>query len=175
MTDTPRRGFFQLSPLNQRRWANFKRNRRALWSLVIFVVLFGLSLFAEFIANDKPILVNYRGEYYTPIFNFYPETEFGGDFRTEAAYRDPEVKCLIRTGGLEACFDTPESLLEAVDNGVGLDGDFEKGFIRAETIAYEDYVACGGEGPAKEAGKMRAEGKDYVVQDGDVMHFRFNV
>ncbi|MEM7767726.1 MAG: redox-regulated ATPase YchF [Pseudomonadota bacterium] len=54
-------------------------------------------------------------------------------------------------------------------------GDFEKGFIRAETIAYDDYVACGGETPAKEAGKMRAEGKDYIVKDGDVLHFRFNV
>jgi len=54
-------------------------------------------------------------------------------------------------------------------------GDFEKGFIRAETIAFDDYVACGGETPAKEAGKMRAEGKDYVVKDGDVLHFRFNV
>ncbi len=51
--------------------------------------------------------------------------------------------------------------------------DFEKGFIRAEVIAYEDYMACGGETGAKEAGKMRLEGKDYVVQDGDVMHFRF--
>jgi len=54
-------------------------------------------------------------------------------------------------------------------------GDFEKGFIRAETIAFDDYVACGGEGPAKEAGKMRAEGKEYIVKDGDVLHFRFNV
>ena len=54
-------------------------------------------------------------------------------------------------------------------------GDFEKGFIRAETITYEDYVAHNGEAGAKDAGKMRAEGKDYVVQDGDVMHFRFNV
>jgi GTP-binding protein YchF len=53
--------------------------------------------------------------------------------------------------------------------------DFERGFIRAETIAYEDFVACGGEAGAKEAGKMRSEGKDYVVQDGDVMLFRFNV
>jgi hypothetical protein len=52
--------------------------------------------------------------------------------------------------------------------------DFEKGFIRAETIAYNDYVALGGELPAKEAGKMRLEGKDYIVHDGDVMHFRFN-
>ncbi|MEL6861001.1 MAG: DUF933 domain-containing protein, partial [Pseudomonadota bacterium] len=54
-------------------------------------------------------------------------------------------------------------------------GDFEKGFIRAETIAFEDYVANDGETGAKDAGKMRAEGKDYVVQDGDVMLFRFNV
>ncbi|WP_345994047.1 redox-regulated ATPase YchF [Sulfurimonas sp. HSL-1716] len=53
--------------------------------------------------------------------------------------------------------------------------DFEKGFIRAEVIAYEDYIACGGEAKAKEAGKMRLEGKEYIVQDGDVMHFRFNV
>ena len=53
--------------------------------------------------------------------------------------------------------------------------DFEKGFIRAEVIAYEDFVACGGEAKAKEAGKMRLEGKDYIVQDGDIMHFRFNV
>ncbi len=54
-------------------------------------------------------------------------------------------------------------------------GDFEKGFIRAETIAYDDFVKYGGEAGAKEAGKMRQEGKDYIVQDGDVMHFRFNV
>lgn len=54
-------------------------------------------------------------------------------------------------------------------------GDFEKGFIRAETIAYDDFIACKGETGAKDAGKMRQEGKEYVVQDGDVMHFRFNV
>jgi GTP-binding protein YchF len=53
--------------------------------------------------------------------------------------------------------------------------DFEKGFIRAETIAYDDYIACRGEHGAKDAGRMRLEGKDYVVRDGDVMHFRFNV
>ena len=81
-----------LSPLNQRRWRNFVRNRRAYWSLWIFAVLFGISLFAEFVANDKPILVSYRGEFYMPIFNFYPETAFGGDFQTEAVYRDPEVQ-----------------------------------------------------------------------------------
>ncbi len=105
-----------------------KRNRRAFWSLIIFCVLFGLSLLAEFIANDKPILVQYRGEFYTPIFNFYAETDFGGDFRTEAAYRDPEVQCLIRTGGLEECFDDPEGLIQQVDDGMVLDGDFQKGW-----------------------------------------------
>jgi hypothetical protein len=53
--------------------------------------------------------------------------------------------------------------------------DFEKGFIRAETIAFDDYIVCKGEHGAKDAGKMRLEGKDYIVRDGDVMHFRFNV
>jgi ribosome-binding ATPase YchF (GTP1/OBG family) len=53
--------------------------------------------------------------------------------------------------------------------------DFEKGFIRAEVISYEDFIECGGESKAKEAGKMRLEGKEYIVQDGDIMHFRFNV
>jgi ribosome-binding ATPase YchF (GTP1/OBG family) len=53
--------------------------------------------------------------------------------------------------------------------------DFEHGFIRAETIAYDDFVACGGEAGAKEAGKMRLEGAEYVVADGDIFHFRFNV
>ena len=107
----------RLSPLNQRRWRNFCSNRRAYWSLIIFSLLFVLSLFAEFIANDKPILVNYRGAYFTPVVNFYPETAFGGDFKTEAVYSDPVVKCLIRSGGLEGCFDTPEELIAQIDSG----------------------------------------------------------
>ena len=97
----------KLSPLNRRRLSNFKKNRRAIWSFWIFSLLFGLSLFAEFIANDKPILVSYRGELFVPVMRFYPETAFGGDFQTEATYRDPEVQCLIRSGGLEICFDDP--------------------------------------------------------------------
>ncbi|MCC1491704.1 ABC transporter permease [Cognatishimia sp. F0-27] len=137
MVPEPPRGRFQLSPLNQRRWRNFKRNRRALWSLWIFAIIFGVSLFAEFLANDKPIVVNYRGEIYTPIFSFYPETAFGGDFRTEAAYGDPEVQCLILTGGLEDCFDTPEELIETVRSGgeVLADG-FEKGWMIWPPIPY---------------------------------------
>lgn len=114
-----------MSPLNKRRWRNFKRNRRAFWSLIIFSVLFGLSLFAEFIANDKPILVSYRGELRMPIFSFYPETAFGGDFKTEAIYRDPEVECLIVSGGLQACWDNPEGVIvDAADgqvNGISIE------------------------------------------------------
>lgn len=118
-----------LSPLNQRRWRNFRRNTRAFWSLIIFSVLFGITLFAEFIANDKPILVDYRGGLYMPIFKFYPETEFGGDFRTEAIYRDIEVQCLIVSGGLEACWDDPEGVLEQAKTGV-VDGEpIEKGWM----------------------------------------------
>lgn len=125
-----------LSPLNQRRWRNFRRNRRAFWSLMVFCVLFGLSLFAEFLANDRPILVQYRGSYYTPIFNFYPETEFGGDFRTEAVYRDPEVQCLIETGGMDACFDDPEGLIaDAADGEIGGEA-IEKGWALWPPIRY---------------------------------------
>lgn len=103
-----------LSPLNRRRLRNFTSNRRAVWSLWIFAVLFGLSLAAEFIANDKPLLVRYQGEFYTPILNFYPETAFGGDFRSEAKYKDPVVQCLIRSGGLEVCLDDPEGTSAAI-------------------------------------------------------------
>ncbi|MDK3073961.1 ABC transporter permease [Sedimentitalea sp. JM2-8] len=125
-----------LSPLNARRWRNFRRNGRAYWSLWIFAVLFGLSLFAEFIANDKPILVLYRGEFHTPIFNFYPETAFGGDFQTEAIYRDPEVQCLIASGGLESCFDDPEGIMRQAGTGV-VDGEpIEKGWAIWPPIRY---------------------------------------
>jgi len=91
----PPRGRFELSPINKRRWNNFKANKRGFWSLWIFLILFVLSLFAEFIANDKPILIQYEGGFYTPIFEFYPETAFGGEFTTEADYRDPFVQDLI--------------------------------------------------------------------------------
>ncbi|MFY9212351.1 MAG: ABC transporter permease [Aestuariivita sp.] len=125
-----------LSALNQRRWRNFKRNRRAYWSMWIFGVLFGLSLFAEFLAYDKPILVRYQGEFYTPIWNFYPETDFGGDFQTEAVYRDPEVQCLIITGGLDLCFDDPEAYIEDAADGV-IDGEvINKGWMIWPLIPY---------------------------------------
>ncbi len=125
-----------LSPLNQRRWRSFRRNGRAFWSLIIFSVLFGLSLFAEFIANDKPIFVKYRGEFYTPVFNFYAETDFGGDFQTEAIYRDPEVQCLIDSGGLEQCFDDPEGIIEEIRAGTFQAEGFERGWAVWPLIPY---------------------------------------
>ncbi len=124
-----------LSPLNQRRWRNFKKNRRAHWSLILFSVLFGLSLCAEMLANDKPLLVQYRGDYYAPFVKFYPETTFGGDFQTEAGYRDPEVRCLIRSGGVETCFDDPEGILQGIDAGDVPEGG-QKGWILWPPIPY---------------------------------------
>ncbi len=125
-----------LSPLNQRRWRNFRRNRRAFWSLILFGLLFGLSLFAEFIANDKPILVQYRGDYYMPIFRFYPETAFGGDFRTEAVYADAEVQCLIVSGGLEACFDDPEDVMAEAQTGMVAGESVEQGWLLWPPVRY---------------------------------------
>lgn len=87
------------SQLNVRRWRNFQANRRGYWSLWIFLVLFFLSLGAEFIANEKPLLVRFDGRWHLPIFAVYPETAFGGDFPTEATYRDPYVADLIREKG----------------------------------------------------------------------------
>uniref|UniRef100_UPI0040477BA9 ABC transporter permease n=1 Tax=Yoonia sp. TaxID=2212373 RepID=UPI0040477BA9 len=140
-----------LSPLNQRRWRNFKRNRRAVWSLIIFSILFGLSLFAELIANDKPILVSYRGELRMPVASFYSEKDFGGDFPTEAGYSDPEVQCLIVTGGLVDCFDTPDALIDAVANGedIAIDG-FQAGWMLWPVIpySYDTIVDVAGVAPA---------------------------
>jgi microcin C transport system permease protein len=87
------------TPLNQRRWHNFQNNKRGYYSLIIFTVLFVLSLFAELIANDKPLVVSYDQQYYFPIVNSYPETTFGGDFQTEADYRDEYVAELINEKG----------------------------------------------------------------------------
>ena len=88
-----------LSPLAQRRIANFKANRRGWWSLWIFLALFLVTLGAELIANDKPLLVKFDGRYYAPIVYSYYETEFGGFLETEADYRDPEVQKLINEKG----------------------------------------------------------------------------
>ena len=89
----------KLSPLNKRRLQNFKSNKRGFYSFWIFSFLFIVSIFADFIANDKPLLIKFDQEYYFPITNEYPETIFGGDFETEADYRDPYVIKLIEDKG----------------------------------------------------------------------------
>ncbi|MBP2300044.1 ABC transporter permease [Azospirillum picis] len=88
-----------MTPLTRRRLANFRANRRGFWSFWIFLVLFFVSLGAEFIANDKPLVIEYENHYYWPVFNAYPETTFGGEFETETDYRDPYVRDLINAKG----------------------------------------------------------------------------
>ncbi|MCX7631626.1 MAG: ABC transporter permease, partial [Geminicoccaceae bacterium] len=88
-----------LTPIGARRLANFERNRRGAVSLRIFLFLFVLSLFAEVLANDRPLLVRYDGAFYVPFLVAYPETTFGGLFPTEADYHDPEVRALIEEKG----------------------------------------------------------------------------
>ena len=87
-----------------RAWQRFKRSRRGYWSLWIFLALFGLSLFAEILSNDKPLLVRYDGEYYSPLFRTYAETTFGGDFATPPDYNDPYVRGLLAAGDNRAWF-----------------------------------------------------------------------
>lgn len=88
-----------LSPLARRRWDNFRRNRRGYWSLWLFLALFVLSLGAEFLANDRPLYVQYDNQHFFPVWNDYPETVFGGDFETPAEYRDQFVADLINEKG----------------------------------------------------------------------------
>jgi GTP-binding protein YchF len=123
------------------------------------------------------------------------EAEIGGlepadrdDFLREMGMTEPGLNRVIRAAftllGLQTYFTAGEKEVRAWTVAVGatapqaagvIHTDFEKGFIRAEVIAYDDYIACKGEQGAKETGKMRLEGKEYIVKDGDVMHFRFNV
>jgi microcin C transport system permease protein len=89
----------RLTPLMRRRLANFRANKRGYWSLLIFGVAFFVSLFAEFIANDRPILVRYDGAFYMPIFQNYPEATFGGDLPVDAKYDENGVGPLIQAKG----------------------------------------------------------------------------
>jgi len=90
--------------LTRRRWRNFRKNRRGFYSLIVFVLLFTLSLFAEFISNDKPFLVQYQGHSYFPLFKSYPETVFGGEFDTETDYLDPYILEKLTTDGNKVYF-----------------------------------------------------------------------
>ena len=150
-----------LSPLNRRRWRNFRANGRAFWSLWIFGILFVISLFAEFVANDKPILVSYRGDLYVPVLKFYPETAFGGDFQTEAVYSDPAIQCLIKTGGMEACWDDPEGVAAQAATTGAVDGEaVNKGWIVWPPIPYS-YTTINNVGIAPSA----PDGKHWLGTD----------
>jgi microcin C transport system permease protein len=95
----PERRPLRLSPINRRRWENFKRNRRGFFSLWIFLFLFVTSLFAEVIANDKPFMIQYDGRFFFPAMFTYSETTFGGEFETAADYRDPYLQQKIAEKG----------------------------------------------------------------------------
>jgi microcin C transport system permease protein len=100
----------KLDAVQRRRLDNFRANKRGLWSLRIFLALFGLSLLAEVIANDKPLLLWFDGGLYAPMLEFVSERDLGGFHGTEADFRDPYVQCLIRTGGSDdLCFDDEDA------------------------------------------------------------------
>ena len=116
------------------------------------------------------------------------DEEEKAEFLADLGLEEPGLNRVIRAGyellGLQTYFTAGVKEVRAWTVKVGatapqaagvIHTDFEKGFIRAEVIAYDDFIACNGEAGAKEAGKWRLEGKDYIVQDGDVIHFRFNV
>jgi len=124
----------RITPLTQRRIDTFKKNRRGVWSLWIFATMFVISLFAEFIANDRPLVINFDGEILFPVFFEYPETKFGGFFETPAEYRDPYVSGLIEEKGwilwppIRYSFDTINYNLDvpvpsppSADNWIGTD------------------------------------------------------
>ncbi len=94
----PKKGLLGLSPVNARRLANFKANKRGYWSFVIFMILFVMSLFAEFLCNDRPIVASYKGEILFPVLINYPEDKFGG-FLATTDYRDPVIADEIKAHG----------------------------------------------------------------------------
>jgi microcin C transport system permease protein len=105
--------------LGRKRWRRFRNNRRGFYSLVLFVLLFGLSLFAEVLSNDKPLYVHYQGQSYFPLWRMYPETVFGGDFETETDYRDPYIRERLTVDGNRVIFPpNPHSF-----NSINLDLD----------------------------------------------------
>ena len=80
-----------MNPVTRRRLRAFRANRRAFWSLLAFLTIFAVSMCAELVANDRPLLVRFQGQFYAPVFRTYPETVFGGDFETEADYRTVQI------------------------------------------------------------------------------------
>lgn len=124
-----------LSPVNQARWVRFRHNRRGYWSLWLFLILFVCSLGAELIANDRPLLVQYRGSLYVPLLKEYSEKTFGGDFATAADYQDPWLQkqleahgCAVGAGALrgddhQLCDPIPFPSPPSSQNWLGTDAN----------------------------------------------------
>ncbi len=125
---------FKLNPLQRRRWNNFRSNRRAYWSLILFAILFILSMVAELVANDRPIVLNHQGEWMFPALGgVYEEADFGGDPGFVADFTDPVVQCLVIAAGVEDCFDAPEDTIAAAQAG---ELDIEVGWMIWPLIPY---------------------------------------
>ena len=108
-----------LSPLTRRRWANFRAHRRGYLSLKIFTVLLIVSFLAEFVANDKPLVLAYEGDLYWPVLVYYPETTFGGALDSEADYRDPDVQALVTAGAGWAVWPPVPYSYDTIDWQIG--------------------------------------------------------
>ncbi len=135
----------RLDPLSERRWRAFKANRRGYYSLWIFATLFGLSLVAELIANDKPLLVWHDGALLSPVAVTYIDTRFGGDYGVEPDYTDPEIKCLIKSDGEERClgaFDEVYSMYSAAQRCAAEGGEAcLRGYESADALR-DAVVSC---------------------------------
>jgi GTP-binding protein YchF len=140
----------------------------------------------EFAKNENAIVVPVCAQLESEIIDMSDDEKL--EFLAEMNMTEPGLNRVIRAGyallGMQTYFTAGEKEVRAWEVPIGatapqaagvIHTDFERGFIRAEVIAFEDYISLGGEKAAKAAGKMRVEGKDYIVKDGDVMHFRFNV
>jgi microcin C transport system permease protein len=119
-----------------RRWRRFKRNRRGYWSLLLFGLFFILSLGAELFSNDVPVLIYYQGGYYFPMVQEYPETAFGGDFETEADYKDPYILQRITTNGNRAFFPFNRHSFNTIN--LAIDGPVPSAPTRENLLGTDD-------------------------------------
>ena len=160
-----RRPWIALSPLNQRRWANFKANRRGYWSLWIFLVLFVLSLFAEFLANDRPILIWFDGALYSPVLTDYPEEQWLGEdgFLAQTDYKIVEIEEAIAENGW-AIWPPVRYSFRTVHNQVPEPAPSAPSWLYSKEIRCQGYP-LGAEDPACHLGNWNWLGTDDQARD----------